>query len=88
MFAWDDEKHERCVRERGFGFDLAALIFDGDTVETADERRLYGEIRIKAIGEAAGFILVVIYTDRGDTRRIISARQANRKERQQWLALR
>jgi uncharacterized DUF497 family protein len=28
-FGWHDEKHERNLRERGFGFDDAAAIFQG-----------------------------------------------------------
>lgn len=51
-----------------------------------DDRQDYGEIRIKAIGEIDGIILVVIYTDREDVRWIISARIANKKERALWLA--
>ena len=51
-----------------------------------DDRHDYGEIRIKAIGEADGIILAVIYTDRDDVRWIISARKANKKERALWLA--
>ena len=69
---------------RGFGFDFAALIFSGSVLESPDARKDYGEFRFRAIGEADGFVLVVIYTDRGDVRRIISARLANRKERAFW----
>ncbi|GJD45750.1 hypothetical protein AFCDBAGC_3627 [Methylobacterium cerastii] len=85
-FAWDDAKHEKILRERGFGFDFAAGIFDGDTVE--DDRRDYGETRIRATGERDGFVLTVIYTDRDGVRRIISARLSNAKERRQWLGSR
>jgi uncharacterized DUF497 family protein len=52
----------------------------------AEHRRDYGETRVRAIGEADGLVLQVVFTDRGDVRRIISARIANRKERTQWLA--
>lgn len=85
-FEWDDEKSERTRQERGFGFDFAALVFLGLTLEILDARRPYGEERIKAIGEADGLVIVVIYTDRADARRIISARQANRQERALWLS--
>ncbi len=44
-FEWDPAKHERNQQERGFGFDLAALIFEGETIETEDNRRDYGEVR-------------------------------------------
>ena len=83
-FTWDGSKSERNFLARGFGFDFAALIFSGSVLESPDTRKDYGEFRVRAIGEADGFVLVVIYTDRGDVRRIISARLANRKERALW----
>ena len=86
IFDWHDEKHERNLRERGFGFDLAASIFEGVVLEEIDDRKDYGEIRVRAIGEADGNVLVVVYTDRREVRWIISARLANRKERDRWLA--
>jgi uncharacterized DUF497 family protein len=86
IFDWHSPKHGWNLRERGFGFDLAAQIFAGRVLTQIDDRRDYGEVRVKAIGEAATRILVVVYTDRDDVRWIISARSANRKERAQWLA--
>ena len=83
-FEWDEDKHHRNSSERGFGFDFAALIFDGLVIEKTDNRRDYGEMRILAIGEAEGVVLAVIYTDREDVRRIISARRASKKERAEW----
>jgi uncharacterized protein len=53
-FEWDEEKHQRNYRERGFGFDFAALIFDGPVIEKRDDRKDYGEMRILALGEAEG----------------------------------
>lgn len=81
-------KDERNRRERGFGFDFAALIFEGETIEWPDDRRDYGEARVRAIGEVDGLVLHVVFTDRGDVRRIISARLATRKERDRWHASR
>lgn len=81
-FDWDPGKSERNLRERGFGFDYAACIFAGRILLQEDARKDYGEIRIKAIGAFDGVVLVVIFTDRADVRWIISARRANRKERQ------
>ena len=83
-FEWDEAKSERNFVTRGLDFDYAALIFRGPVLEAVDDRIDYGELRIRAIGEAEGFLLQVVYTDRGDTRRIISARLANRKERALW----
>jgi len=85
-FEWNAAKSEANRAGRGFGFDFAALIFEGPTLEAPDDRMDYGELRIRAIGEAEGFVLAVAYTDRPPVRRIISARLANRKERALWQA--
>ncbi|MGX5736894.1 BrnT family toxin [Bosea thiooxidans] len=85
-FEWDELKSEANRIGRGFGFDFAALIFDGPTLEGPDDRKDYGELRIRAIGEVEGFVLAVVYTDREPVRRIISARLASRKERALWQA--
>ena len=87
-FDWDPAKNGRNQQERGFGFDLAALIFKGETIEWPDDRRDYGEMRVRAIGEVDGVVLHVVFTDRGDVRRVISARLADRKERDRWHASR
>lgn len=50
-------------------------------LEIVEERMDYGEARIQVIGRAGADVLFVVYTWRGGSRRIISARQANRRER-------
>jgi uncharacterized protein len=84
LFEWDEAKSARNLAERGFGFDYAARIFLGPTLEKADDRRDYGEVRMQAIGQAGDDVLFVAYTDRGAARHIISARLASRKERKLW----
>ena len=49
-FAWDSAKSQRNLAERGFGFDAAALIFDGPVIEWCDVRHTWGEARIVAVG--------------------------------------
>ena len=83
-FDWEGAKSATNLRLRGFGFDHAALVFSGPTLETPDNRRANSEIPIRAIGAIDADVLVVVYTDRDGIRRIISARKANRKERHQW----
>jgi uncharacterized protein len=83
-FEWDDAKSRRTFNECGFGFDYASLIFLGATLEAEDCRRDYGEVRMQAIGRVETNVLFVVYTDRDEVRHIISARLANRKERQLW----
>lgn len=83
-FEWDSEKSDQNLAERGFGFDFAVLIFEGVTLEKEDRRKNYGEKRIQAIGGADEFVLFVVYTDRENARRIISARLAEDHEAQAW----
>jgi len=84
LFEWDEAKSQRNLNERGFGFEYAARVFLGPTLERPDNRREYDEVRIQAIGRLIDDILFVVYTDRGDARHIISARLASRKERRLW----
>jgi uncharacterized DUF497 family protein len=51
-------------------------------VERIDDRRDYGEARIIATGRIDEVTLVVVYTPRGENRRIISARKAKDREKQ------
>jgi uncharacterized protein len=86
VFEWDRAKSDRNESERGLPFELAVLLFDGLTIERVDERRHYGETRIRAIGVVGNMTLHCVYTQRGEVRRIISLRYANRKERDAYRA--
>jgi uncharacterized DUF497 family protein len=77
---WDKSKSERNRRERGFGFEVASLIFRDHTLEWDDKRRHYGERRVIALGQVEGRCIVAVYTRRRGVRRIISARKANKGE--------
>jgi uncharacterized DUF497 family protein len=84
QFEWDQAKSDATEQARGISFARAAEIFAGRLIEWHDDRRPYGEARIRALGETAGEVLHVAYTRRGTVIRIISARRANRKERARW----
>jgi uncharacterized DUF497 family protein len=83
-FEWDDAKSEHNFVERGFDYAFAARIFEGATIEWCDTRKDWGEIRIVAVGSIEARIFTVIYTDRDNVRRIISARRARKKEIESW----
>ena len=90
-FSWDPAKSEENLRQRGFDFAFASLIFRGPTLEREDQRQDYGEKRIIAIGLADSVELTVVYTDRQlpderIERRLISARRSNRHERKAFQA--
>ena len=81
LFEWDEAKSAANASMRGLPFDLAILLFDGPTLEIVDHRKDYGETRIRALGRVGNLVLACVYTDRAETRRIISLRHASRKER-------
>ncbi len=87
IFEWDNEKSAATLTARGFDFAHASRIFEGLTLQTQDLRRIYGEMRVSAVGKVDGDIIQVVFTDRVSGRRIISARTASRKERREWHAL-
>ena len=80
-FEWDENKNRLNFEKHGIDFNLAKTAFDGEIVTKVDGRFDYGEIRQVALGEVEGRVLFVVYTERGDVIRIISARKANKKER-------
>jgi uncharacterized DUF497 family protein len=84
VFEWDEAKSAKNLSERGFDFEFVTGIFYGPLVNEEDRRRDYGEPRFQATGEIEGRFFVVVYTWRGDRRRIISARPASRRERDDY----
>lgn len=82
-FEWDVDKNRVNIEKHGIPFETAKSIFDGFTVDHEDDRFAYGEVRIISLGMIEkSVVLVVVHTDRKGHRRIISARQANRKEKE------
>jgi hypothetical protein len=84
-YSWDEAKNRRNVALHGVAFEEAIRIFEGPTVERADDRFDYGETRIYAIGLVNGIEITVIYTDTdNDERRIISAWRSEAHERRAY----
>lgn len=82
VFEWDAAKSERNRLAR----DLAVDLFEGPIIERVDDRQDYHEIRKQAVGKVGNRVLFWVYTDRGEVRRIISLRYANRRERDAYRA--
>jgi uncharacterized DUF497 family protein len=84
---WDDDKNETNKREHeGLSFELAQLVFaDPNRLERIDrsEANTSGEERWQTLG-MAGKVLFTVYTERGERKRIISARLANKAERRSY----
>jgi len=81
---WDDEKAEINYKKHGIRFRVAARIFlDNDRIEDYDELHSEYEDRWKVVGKVRN-VLVVIYTERGEKYRLISARFANKREEDEY----
>lgn len=80
-YDWDERKNVANLRKHRIDFRAAKHIFDGPRLEKVDNRRDYGEKRIIAVGAVDDVVMVVVYTERHQSRRLISARKANDKER-------
>lgn len=77
---FDTAKRERTLAERGLDFADAGKVFDGHHFTLLDDRQNYGESRYLTVGVLDGRMVVVVWTQRGDSTRIISMRKANDRE--------
>jgi len=91
VFAWDARKALGNLRKHGVSFEEGARVFsDPDGLDWFDFEHSLSERRSTRVGfSLSGRILFVVYTIRRlknekETIRIISARQATRKERKAY----
>ena len=84
-FQWDEAKRLVSLEKHGIDFLDAAEIFMGPYLEAA--ARSEGEERRYAIAPLGGRIICVVFTRRGETIRIITARAARKNERDHYQAL-
>jgi uncharacterized DUF497 family protein len=85
-FEWDPDKASHNLEKHGVSFDEARTVFDDSLfLAFADPDHSEGEERYLMIGQSAqGSLLVVAYTERRKVIRLISAREATRRERKTY----
>ena len=84
-FEWDDAKAEANFKKHKISFEDAAKAFaDPFGFIEQDLTEDYGEDRFMTVGIVGGLLIAVIYTERGDRVRIISARKANTHEQRAY----
>jgi uncharacterized DUF497 family protein len=86
QFEWDAKKAAANLRKHGVAFDEAATAFgDPLSVLLPDPDHSIGEERYLVLGvSSVGRLLVVAFVERPPRTRIISARLATRRERQNY----
>ncbi|MBN3905476.1 MAG: BrnT family toxin [Nostoc sp. NMS1] len=83
QFEWEETKNLENIRKHQIDFADVPGMFDNSMLIELDERFDYGEDRWIGIGFLGNGVAVVVWTERqNNIVRIISARRANRYERQ------
>ena len=81
IFEWDEEKNNLNKKKHRISFETAAHVFDDpDYIEMFDFEHSKEEDRYIAIGRV-GEVLFVVFTERKENIRLISARLATESER-------
>jgi uncharacterized DUF497 family protein len=80
-FVWDENKNSANIKKHGIDFNDALVIFENPLLIKINDRRDYQEKRWIALGKMMQLVVVVVFTIRADSIRIISIRKANRTER-------
>ncbi|HWT11688.1 MAG TPA: BrnT family toxin [Allosphingosinicella sp.] len=79
---FDPAKRAWTLRNRGLDLADAGEIFEGFTLTFEDDREEYEEDRFVTFGIMKGKLVACVWTFRGDNRRIISLRKAEKDERE------
>lgn len=87
FFEWDDKKEQINIAKHGIDFSTAALVFDDpNRIEKYDNLHSDWEDRYITIGLVNGtaVLVMVVYTERNPSIRIISARLATKREKEAY----
>ena len=77
---YDTAKDAVNLAKHGVSLAIAARLEWADALLWQDMRKEYGEVRMIAFALMDERLYCVVFTDRGEDRRVISLRKANNKE--------
>jgi uncharacterized DUF497 family protein len=84
-FEWDERKAETNLRRHRVRFEAACEVFFDPFLRVADAGVVEGERREAVIGMTVNWrLLYVVYVEQHDVIRIVSARPAEKAERQSY----
>ena len=81
-FTWSERKRSLNIKQHGIDFVDALAVFAGLTFTYEDDRFSYKEQRFVTLGLLAGVPVSIVHTETAHEIRIISFRQATRREAQ------
>ena len=80
-FEWDSEKERRTIEKHGLDLETVSKVFDDPfRIMRYDAAHSGLEDRLQILGRV-GDVLFAVYTERGETVRVITARKATPQER-------
>lgn len=79
--SYDPAKRTRVINERQLDLADAAELFDGFHLTRRDDAHSVDEDRMISVGMIADQVVIVIWTERPDSRRIVTMWKANDRER-------
>jgi hypothetical protein len=84
-FIWDESKRRTNLRKHGIDFQDLPGPFDGPSIDNPDVHHSDVEERWQRLIWFHTRVVLVVYTERGDTIRVISARPATAEETDIYL---
>jgi uncharacterized DUF497 family protein len=77
---FDPAKDSSNLQKHGLSLALAVELEWDAALAWIDDRQDYGEVRMIALAPRSAILYYVAFVDRGNVRRVISLRRANRRE--------
>ena len=84
LLEFDTDKRDKTLAERGLDFAHAWKVFASRHFTAGDLREDYSEPRYITVGMLDDRMVVMVWTPRRETRRIISMRKANEREQTRY----
>jgi uncharacterized DUF497 family protein len=83
-FEWNESKRALNLATHGIDFQDVTGMWAKPVLEVPSRHLHGGEKRFLALSDRKGIAVTIVFTWRGEVRRIISARRARRSERQEF----
>lgn len=80
LIEFDPDKNQRNIQERGLSFEQVTEFDFDSAIYIVDNRRDYGEIRLRALGFLENRLHALVFAKIPDGIRVISFRKANQRE--------
>lgn len=84
VFEWDEVKRLKNIKEHKLDFIRAKEIWENPVIEILSPQTHHSEKRFLAIGKIENIFITVVYTWRGENRRLISSRRVRKNEKKYY----